>query len=420
MRTLRIALAIISITALFAGQLIRNGRAVDERAALEELAPGEVFSGKTGSPPHYRSGRDLAVFNSFDVTTSVRGYAGPLKVLIAMGSDGIIRGITILEHHETKNYVHYMERREYLDRYIGKSVHDRFEVDRDIDGITRATVSVEALARTVRDSSRTVAANVFGIEVRKEESATAESRGWVWYALLFAAAAAGYFLTRRSRRYLRLRDVTLIAGIVVIGIYLSSPFSILHVLNLALLRPSFSLLWLVIVISTLLSVAVAGRSYCGWLCPFGALSEFIGRLPARKWSVPRELDDRWRRVKYYLLGAVILAVFLARRVDHGNYETYVTLFSLHGNVLTWPLVVLSLLANLRIERCWCRFFCPVAALTGVLARRAEGYPGGNECPMANRANPLISECIRCNRCYRPEDERGRDAENPSQAHREVG
>ncbi|HWR73567.1 MAG TPA: 4Fe-4S binding protein [Nitrospirota bacterium] len=407
MRTLRITLTIVAITALLAGQLLRKERVLDERAALEELAPDAFFSGKTGSPPHYLSG-DLAAFNSFDVTTTVRGYAGPIKVMIALGRDGTIRRITIIEHRETKNYVHYMENRKYLDRYTGKSVHDRFEIDRDIDGITRATVSVEALARTVRDSSRTVAANVFGIAVRKDEGSGAESYGWAWYVLLFAAAVAGYFLSRRSRDYLRLRDATLIAGIVVIGIYLSSPFSILHILNLALFRPSFSLLWLMIVISTLLSVAVAGRFYCGWLCPFGALSEFIGRLPESKWSIPRELDDRWRMVKYYLLGAVIMTVFLTKRVDYGNYETYVTLFSLHGNVLTWSLVVLSLLANLRVERFWCRFLCPVAALTGVLTRKAEGYPSRPDCPMANRTNPLISECIRCNRCYLPEEKRDRE------------
>lgn len=407
MRTLRITLAIVAIMALLAGQLLRKERALDERAALAELAPGVPFSGKTGSPPRYLSGEDFAAFNSFDVTTTIRGYAGPIKIMIALGKDGIIRGITILEHRETKNYVHYMESREYLDRYTGKSVHDRFEIDRDIDGITRATVSVEALARTVRNSSRIVAENVFGIAVRKDESAEAESYAWAWYALLFAAAAAGYFLSRQSRKYLRLRDATLAAGIAVIGIFLSSPFSILHILNLALFRPSFSLLWLMIVISTLLSVAIAGRFYCGWLCPFGALSEFIGRLPVSKWSIPREMDDRWRMVKYYLLGAVIMTVFLTRRVDYGNYETYVTLFSLHGNVLTWSLVVLSLLANLRIERFWCRFLCPVAALTGVLTRTDPGYPSRHDCPMANRTNPLISECIRCNRCYLPEEERGR-------------
>jgi len=413
MRTLRITLAIIAIMALLAGQLLRKEQVLDERAALAELAPGAVFSGKNGSPPHYLYGRDLAAFNSFDVTTAVRGYAGPIKVMIALGRDGTIKGIKILEHRETKNYVHYMESRTYLDRYIGKSVHNRFKIERDIDGITRATVSVEALARTVRDSSRVVASNVFGITVRKEKNAAAENYGWAWYTLLFAAAAAGYFLSRRSRNYLRLRDATMIAGVLVIGIYLSSPFSILHIFNLAMLRPSFSLLWLMIVITTLLSVAVAGRFYCGWLCPFGALSEFIGRLPVSKWNIPREQDDRWRMVKYYLLGAVILAVFLTQRVDYGNYETYVTLFSLHGNTLTWALVVLSLLANFRIERFWCRFLCPVAALNGLLSRKAEGYPSRNDCPMANRTNPMISECVRCNRCYSlPKQEREGVAEKP--------
>jgi polyferredoxin len=216
-------------------------------------------------------------------------------------------------------------------------------------------------------------------------------------------SSGGYLLTRRSKKYIRLRDVSLSASVIIIGLYLSSPFSILHVFNLVLLRPSSAVLWYVIVITTMISVAIAGRFYCGWLCPFGALSEFIGRLTRVKWTIPVKQDDQWRKLKYYLLGAVVIIVFLTQRADYGNYETYITLFSFHGNALTWTLVFLAIVANLRIERFWCRYLCPVAALTGVLSRRAKGYPSRHDCPMANKPDPEISECIRCNRCYNPRE-----------------
>jgi hypothetical protein len=342
-------------------------------------------------------------FNTHDVTPRVRGYAGPIKVMLALDSDGKIKGIKILSHRETKNYVHYMETPGYLSRFIGKSVFDRFEIDKDIDGISRATVSVQALARTVRNSSRAVAATVYGINVKTEEGTAVASRGWVWYGVLMVLSSGGYLLTRRSKKYIRLRDVSLSASVIIIGLYLSSPFSILHVFNLVLLRPSSAVLWYVIVITTMISVAIAGRFYCGWLCPFGALSEFIGRLTRVKWTIPVKQDDQWRKLKYYLLGAVVIIVFLTQRADYGNYETYITLFSFHGNALTWTLVFLAIVANLRIERFWCRYLCPVAALTGVLSRRAKGYPSRHDCPMANKPDPEISECIRCNRCYNPRE-----------------
>ncbi len=405
----RAILVLVALLSLVAGTFLRHETRVDERGLLRELAPDATFSGKSGSPPHYRSGQRLVAFNSYDVTQSVRGYAGPIKVLLVLGDDGRIKGIKLLSHRETKNYVHYLETPAYLGRFIGKSVFDRFEVDRDIDGISRATVSVEALAKTVRESSRTVAASVFGLQAGTGAAAAAGDWTGVWYAAVLLFGGTGYVLTRRDRRLQWIRDISLAAGIAVIGLYLASPFSVLHVFNLALLRPSSASLWYVIVGSTLVSLLVAGRFYCGWLCPFGALSELIARVPLRKWEIPPEQDDRWRKLKYVLLALATTAVFLSGSVDHGDYEPYITLFAFHGNMFAWTLVALSLLANLRVPRFWCRYLCPVAAFAAACARRDPAYVIRPDCPMGNRPDPETGECIRCNRCYAPSARTASDA-----------
>jgi hypothetical protein len=395
----RIILAAVAAAALAAGVLFHRDR-IDERAALAAAMPGVLFTEKQASPPCYRAATGETAFNSYDIVPAVRGYAGPLKTLVVLGPDGRIRSLRLLEHRETKNYVHYLESPAYLGRYLGKSIADPFIVDRDIDGISRATVSVEALARTVRESARIIAADVYGIRVA---GGTAPPRGW-WsgalYAALFAAAAAGYVLSRRGPGWQRYRDGVLAASIAVTGLLLSAPFSVLHVYNLLLLRPSSSVLWAVVTASTLLSVAVAGRAYCGWLCPFGALSELLARLPARKWSLPAGQDRRGRELKYLLLGTSAALVLATGRVDYGNFETYVTLFARHGTGLAWGLVVLALAAGLRVPRFWCRYLCPVAALTALFSRRDPAYVSRPDCPMGNPPAPETAECIRCNRCYR--------------------
>lgn len=401
MNKIRLIILCTAILSLLTGYGVRTsltGPKIDEWAYLREMAPEAHFLLKQGIPPVYLADNGTIAFNSHDIAPRIRGYAGPIKLMLVMDRTGRIAGIRIIEHRETRNYVHYMEVPAYLGQFIGKMATDPFEVDKDIDGITRATVSVKALAAAVRESSRIVGANVLGMNIRQEENSAQNELKWLWYAVLFLLASAGYGLTGSSTKLLRLRDLSLIAGVVVIGILLSSPFSILHVFNLVLLRPSTTVLWLLIVFSTLLSLLVAGRFYCGWLCPFGALSEFIGRLPVRKWSIPIEVDERGRQLKYILLGLISVLVFVSSRADYGNYETYVTLFSFHGNILGWSLVAVALFANLRVERFWCRYLCPIAAFTGLLSRPAQGYPSRHDCPMANKTQPLISECIRCNRC----------------------
>ncbi len=372
---------------------------VDESLYLDEVAPGAGFGGKSGVPLHYSSPQGVVAFNTYDVAPEIRGYAGPIRVLLALDRDGRIIGIRLLEHEETPNYVHSMETPAFLEQFLGKTVNDPFEVDRDIDGISRATVSVKALADTVRESSRAVASSAMGLEVRASGDERAASFKWVAFAAVFAAALALYFLFRGRKLPDMFRDAALVLGLLVIGVWLSAPFSIIHVFNVLLGRISGDALWLAVVVGTVASVAVAGRFYCGWLCPFGAIAEFIGRLPARKWEVDIELDDRWRNAKYVILALAAIAVISTGKTGFGNFETYVTLFSLHGSVIMWALVAFTLLANLRVKRFWCRFLCPVAAFTGALSRTDKGYVSSPSCPMANRPGPLTSECIRCNRCY---------------------
>ncbi len=402
MKRIRVLLLLTLLTSLaagYAGRLFFPGKAVDERAQLRLLAPAEEISEKGGAPPHYSLSNGSIAFNTFDITPSVRGYAGPIRLLVILSPDGRISGVRIIGHQETKNYVHYMESPDYLNRLVGKSVHDPFLPDRDIDAITRATVSVDALARTLRESTRQVASGVFGIRSRGGDTKGGQDITWLWYLITSAAAFLLYLATRRTAGLLRTRDFVLAASVAVIGLYLSSPFSILQVFNVLLGRFSASGLWYVVVATTLLSTALAGRFYCGWLCPFGALSEFIGRIPARKWTIPQEVDDRWRNIKYVVLTVITGVVLISGRTDYGNIETYVTLYSWNGTYLAWALVAVTLAANLRITRFWCRYLCPVAAFTGVLSRVSPGYPSRSDCPMGNRRDPLLSECIRCNRCY---------------------
>jgi Na+-translocating ferredoxin:NAD+ oxidoreductase RnfG subunit len=408
MRRIRIFLFLALVFSALAGMGLRAvlpEKKMDESVFLKEVAPDSVFGNKGGSPPHYSSGDGTVAFNTYDITPGIRGYAGPIKLLLALDNKGTITGIRILGHKETPNYVAGMERPEFLGQFLGKGVNDPIRVDEDIDGVSRATVSVRALADTVRESERAVARNVLRIEVKGDarEGGMRFDTKLLAYILLFAFALSAYFITRRHKRLLRLRDLSLLLSILIIGFRLSAPFSILHVFNILLLRPSLDILWISIVITVFLSIAVAGRFYCGWLCPFGALSEFMGRLPLRKWRIPPDTDDRWRNPKYLLLGAAMLIVILSGRPEFGSYETYVTLFSFHGNSLTWALVSVSLIASLRVERFWCRYLCPAAAFTGVLSKKAEGYVSRHDCPMANKPMPLISECIRCNRCYKAEE-----------------
>ncbi|NOV27243.1 4Fe-4S binding protein [Cupriavidus necator] len=127
--------------------------------------------------------------------------------------------------------------------------------------------------------------------------------------------------------------------------------------------------WIFIIATVLLF----GRGlFCGWLCPFGSLSEAIfklGRfLGLKRWQrqFPRRWHDRLKWVKYgvffALLAVSVFSMGLAERL--AEIEPFKTTFLVGIPNRAWPygLFACALLGlSLFIERPYCKYLCPLGA-----------------------------------------------------------
>jgi polyferredoxin len=142
------------------------------------------------------------------------------------------------------------------------------------------------------------------------------------------------------------------------------------------------------------------KSFCGWLCPVGTVSEYLWRLGqqtfGRTFRLPRRLDIGLRSLKYILLGLFLYAVgsmsepairaFLEGPygiVDDVKMLNFFRLLGLTGGIV----VALLVLASVLVQNFWCRYLCPYGALMG----------------LASLASPLrirreTSLCIDCGKC----------------------
>ncbi len=143
-----------------------------ERAAMryrKDVMPNaDSFSEKEGSPPVIKAYRkDLAsgedeligyVFYSPDFPPEPDGFSGPVKVLVGMDLEGLITGVKVVFYRESLRYSSgdFLEEPGVQEQFIGMSARDRYRVDKEIDGLARATISMRAMARTVRNSVRHV------------------------------------------------------------------------------------------------------------------------------------------------------------------------------------------------------------------------------------------------------------------------
>jgi len=252
-----------------------------------------------------------------------------------------------------------------------------------------------------------------------------KSRGWE-IALLVAALALLTFalatqapVVAKARQLRWFRPAFLVFTLVFVGWYAQGQLSIVNVVALLqaamaghswaffLYDPMSTILWLY----TAATLVAWGRgTFCGWLCPFGAMQELMAVL-ARLAHLPRirtaRKTDRWlKRVKYVVLSAIlVLAVASLHLADQAvEVEPFKTAITVRF-VRSWPFVAyaVALLAlGALVYKSFCRYLCPLGAWLAILGRfrRLDWIERRRECG---------SPCQVCrNRCdYQAIDPAGR-------------
>ncbi|NLC78088.1 MAG: RnfABCDGE type electron transport complex subunit G [Clostridia bacterium] len=85
------------------------------------------------------------------------GFGGPVTMAVAVDPEAEkILGIKILSHNETPGLGSRIEEEEFLRQFEGKSLSDSFAIGEDVDGITAATISSEAVAKGAAEKARQV------------------------------------------------------------------------------------------------------------------------------------------------------------------------------------------------------------------------------------------------------------------------
>ena len=241
------------------------------------------------------------------------------------------------------------------------------------------------------------------------------------------------WFVRRPRLTTWVRYGFLVFTLVWLGWYAKAQLSVVNVLTFSnalltdfswsyfLMDPLVFILWFAVAAGLLFW----GRgAFCGWLCPFGALQELTNHLGRRlgvpQLKLPWGLNERLWSLKYVIfLGLLGLSLYsLADAERLSEVEPFKTAIIL-GFVRSWPFVTFAaalLMANLFIERFFCRYMCPLGAALAIpgrlrmfdwLKRWPEcGSPCqrcANECPVAAiHPNGVINvhECIYCLDCQK--------------------
>jgi polyferredoxin len=398
------------------------------------------FGSLTGNPPAaaaYQGDKLLGYAYLTKDVLQIPAYSGkPINSLVGIDLKGGITGVRIVEHEEPILVVGVTEDdlRRFIEQYRGKSVFDRIAVggsmrkgDVVIDSISGASITAMVENATVMRSAQRVAgsrgigkAGVSASAPRAPpqaalpptaaaQSTSTSERGlqatneepiWVsvWRQRLFQIVVLSIglvvltallifqdFLTRRPKLLRYVRNGYLLFTVVFIGWYGLAQLSVFNILTFVhavlhdfrwdtfLINPMIFMLWGFVAVTLLLW----GRGvFCGWLCPFGALQEFIQQLAQRlripQLEFPEMVHERLWAIKYILLlglfGVSLQSLGTAAR--YIEVEPFKTAITLHFQ-REWGYVLYAgglLLIAAFNRKFYCKYLCALGAGLAIAGR----------------------------------------------------
>jgi NosR/NirI family nitrous oxide reductase transcriptional regulator len=258
----------------------------------------------------------------------------------------------------------------------------------------------------------------FTFEEDEEEGAFAgllASTSWLrvgWTVLVLALAGLAFFTKIPALRW-----VSLAATFGILGFADGGFLSISHITGVIWIGPSAimnDLPLMIMVAFTLVTVVFWGRVFCGYLCPFGALQDFIDRVvPARfKKELPTGTHRAALKAKYVILALIILPALAGSETSIYQYfEPFGTVFFLSTDVVLWSIAGTILLASVVVPRFYCRYACPLGASLAIASmislKRIPRVEQCDYCKVCEQRCPTgaiqgpqvdFKECVRCNDC----------------------
>ncbi|SFM89895.1 4Fe-4S binding protein [Rugamonas rubra] len=220
-----------------------------------------------------------------------------------------------------------------------------------------------------------VALAVLALALAMQRRLSANGRRFAWFRAGFLAFTVG-FVGYYAQGQLSIVNLTGVAQALLAG----------RGLEFLLFDPMTVVLWLFVALSLLLW----GRgTFCGWLCPFGALQELTGKL-AQWLHIPQlklrgVTDARLKILKYVLLALIMASTLFQteltdKLVELEPFKTAITL----NFVRSWPYVAYAvglLLASSFVYKFFCRYLCPFGAALALLGRvrLLDWIPRRSEC-----------------------------------------
>lgn len=298
------------------------------------------------------------------------GYGGNLEVAAVTDSIGELEQVLLLSDSETLSYVKKLKNNKYFSQYKGKKIDEPFAINHDLDAVSGATVTSDAISRAVQKGGHSLAENVFKLKPNKIIEPFKISQSVIGLVVFFILAI---FLFGRSKK---LNLVLLFASIVGIGITWNNSFSVSSLAKLftgGFPSPKEDLTIYVFIVFLAGGIILLKKNlYCHRICPFFGVQVFLKKLSGLNLKMHPIIVKYEGYVRRFLLWFALMIMFLESNPTASNFEPFAMIFSLEGHGIQWYILPAVIVGSLFSPLFFCKHFCPAGESLTILTNLRKG------------------------------------------------
>ncbi len=250
----------------------------------------------------------------------------------------------------------------------------------------------------------------------------------IWIVLLVGS----YILLKKGKMTKKWSIIFLLVAFIVSGVVLGAqPSPLMPIQNIITTAKSplpasekmKTLLPMIIILLVLLLTGIfAGRIFCSYACPLGAIQELASKIRYKskprkkeKTSVSKNLEKyssviRWVFFIVFIAGIAAMGLTFAKWVNPFLGFQAFTGTNFAAFVIPFSILMVIMIASIFSYRPWCRYFCPFGALVSQTSKLGKNKLIRNEncieCGICEKVCPTDeskrgdnkSECYLCIRC----------------------
>ena len=298
------------------------------------------------------------------------GYGGNLEVASVTDSLGKVDEVLLISNSETFSYIKKLMDKKYFHQFKGKQIDEAFVINHDLDAVSGATVTSEAISRAVQKGGHTLAEKHFNLQPQKINKKFALSQPVIGLTVFFIFAI---FLFGRSKK---LNLLLLAASIVGIGIVWNNSFSVSTLSKLLIggfPSPMEDLtIYVFLVFLTGGIIILKKNLYCHRICPFFGVQVFLKKLSGLNLKMHPLIMKYEGYVRRFLLWFALIIMFLKSNPTASNFEPFGMMFSLEGHGIQWYILPAVIVGSLFSPLFFCKHFCPAGESLTILTNLRKG------------------------------------------------